>query len=373
MSRSFFVSFLAALQLAIPGLVLAQEAPVQEGPIFVAEDILLLEQGASSDVFVAGSNIEVRAPVGGDVFALGGTVDVRDHVLGDVRAAGNTVTISGLVDGNVLIVGNDVRFTRESHVLGHVNVYGATVLFEGIVDGLVDARGADVIVDGALLRGGRIEGEDVSFGALASTGGPLAVFASEPPAIDPAAQGMSFVSFENLVRTVSDARDDSGRVDWMRVGYWYAVFALIGLTLLLIWPRWMARVRDDMRNRPGRCWGKAAIYFFGVPAAAFVLLFTFIGIPLSLLLLALFALFFPIGGVLAGYALGHAVFEQKPKGRAKPKLPTRGQEMVYLLAGYALFVALATVPYIGWLVCLGGSLWGVGGMIESWFVKERTA
>jgi hypothetical protein len=283
--------------------------------LFVALALVLLFPGAAAADDRNGDTIVVIT--GGATVAEGETVE-------DVFVVNGPVRIAGTVDGDVFVVSGDTEISGE--VTGDVTV----------------------IAEPAVIDSGARIGGDLRYG-------------DEKPEIASGAQIDGEISDEGW----SDLRPD-GWVGWAGWAVFWFALALsslaLGLLLLLIAPR-----AADAAYRQARdgAWGSVAAglaIFILLPILAVLALATLVGLPLGIaVLLALL----PLG------AIAH-VTTLWVVGRALVK-PPRGR-VVAFLTGWAIFSAIALIPFIGILAWLAAIVFGLGVLgLALWRARSPAA
>lgn len=122
-----------------------------------------------ADLLVAAGTLLLTAPVAGDALVAAGTVDLAAPVAGDVRAAGGRVVIEGDVGGDVAVLGGVVSITGRGKEVraaggtveitkgaaGPVTVYGGSVYLSGEFAGDVSVVASDHITlgEGTVIAG----------------------------------------------------------------------------------------------------------------------------------------------------------------------------------------------------------------------------
>jgi hypothetical protein len=136
--------------------------------------------------------------------------------------------------------------------------------------------------------------------------------------------------------------------------YWLAAALVIGLVLVLAAPRLVGRVTVVMVKRPGSSVGWGLLVAIVTPIVALLLMFTVIGIPLALLMLAIWLLALLVSGVFAGIAFGRWLLE-----RADWR---KGSLVWAAIVGIALSAVVFSIPFLGSLIGLVASWWALGGL-----------
>ena len=250
----------------------------------------------------------VERPEPRDQIVLLGDVFVRrGQEVGEVVVLSGSVVVAGVARGDVVVIDGRIRVTGQ--VSGSVvNVDGSVVLGPSAqVRGDVLARDSVTKADGAIVDG------DVREGATFALGTPIQALGSFAP--------------------------------WLAI--WLSVLAL-GLLLLWLAPRGadLTALTAVVSPWPSAGWGVVA--FVAPPLAALVGLFTLALLPLGVgILLALF-LIYSVGLVWSAFALGRLIWRE-PRGR-----------ILALLIGWAILAAVAAIPYVGGVVWLLGSAFGLG-------------
>ena len=283
--------------------------------LFAALALVLLFPGAAAADDRNGDTIVVIT--GGATVAEGETVE-------DVFVVNGPVRIAGTVDGDVFVVSGDTEISGE--VTGDVTVIAEPAVIDS---------------------GARIDG-DLRYG-------------DEKPEIASGAQIDGEVSDEGW----SDLRPD-GWVGWVGWAVFWFALALsslaLGLLLLLIAPR---AADAAYRQAHDGAWGSVAAglaIFILLPILAVLALATLVGLPLGIaVLLALL----PLG------AIAH-VTTLWVVGRALVK-PPRGR-VVAFLTGWAIFSAIALIPFIGILAWLAAIVFGLGVLgLALWRARSPAA
>ncbi len=114
--------------------------------------------------------------------------------------------------------------------------------------------------------------------------------------------------------------------------------------------------------------GLGFVFVICVPVAAIILLFTVIGIPVSIIVLFVYLVLFYIAKIFFGFALGERVLMLfKTNGTPAP--------VWSLIIGLLILYILFLVPYIHWIVYLLVLFVGFGSVfqIKKYLVPTSTA
>jgi hypothetical protein len=270
------------------------------------------------------------------------------------------VLVDAAVNDNATVAGRTVRLSPKADVGGEAVLTGNSVIAEGHIArdlkiGATTARiGADV--------GGGVEAQarDVSVLPGAVIRGDLVVRAPEPPTISPDAQVLGEVRYESTAREAWSG--------WIRLfGFSFLALLILGWVALAVAPSWASRVAGTLRRRLGMSAAAGVAVLVLLPLLAGALLITVIGIPLSIVLLALYAAGVVVSGVIVGYRLGEWML-----GRAHRPDASRWGRMALGVFIVALGV---TLPAVGWLVALVVVMLGTGAIAleaRDWHGRSMT-
>jgi cytoskeletal protein CcmA (bactofilin family) len=247
-------------------------------------------------------------------------------------------------DDHVVLTGGLV--VPEGETVGTVVVFNGPVVIEGTVTESV------VVFNGRTEISGTVDEDVVVFNGrvLIRSGAEVGgnVSSREDPEIEEGAtvRGKvesiaNRVDFENL--------GFAGRIAWW-IGYSVSTL-ILGLLLLMFAPRFDVAIADVVRSRMGAAFGFGAAAFFLVPIVAVILLVTIVGIPLGLFVLLALALLYTLGYVAGAHALGRLLVK-----------PPRSRFLAYL-AGLGILRLVALVPFLGGLVWLVASIFGLGALV----------
>lgn len=341
----------------------------------------------SDDILVGGGTVTVSGPVGGDLLIGGGTVKVTGEVKGSIRVAGGTVDLDAKVGRNVMLLGGTLTIGPAADIAGETMTAGGTLVAAGHIGQSLDSWGGSVLLNGRIDGETRIRtGDDcrtepcVTLGPNAAIGGNLTYWAAVEAKIDPAAK-VSGTTTRYPGVPESEQVNKLARQFFTLVGLWNLFSLLVVATLVaLLLPRTVRNVADVMLQRSGRAVGWGVLVFLAVPFALMLLLFTVIGVPLALILMALYVLSLYAAQVFLGYTVGRWVLDRmRPTVGSKlaPVWPTLlGVIVVSLLLDFGLPYLGVRVPLLAFLLGIFRLLlvlWSFGALLlVKWgYVRER--
>lgn len=331
--------------------VTVSESEHIDGALFAAGDTVTINSDVDGDVYCAGQTVTINATVHGDVLCAGQTVTIKGRIDGDVRAAGQVVMMDADVDGSVTVGANTFIQDSES-VIGRDIVVGASD---------VDLRGkttrdATIGAETATISGkvGRDISADVEGLRLASgssVGGAISYASYSDLARANGAQVGG-----KITKTQPTDRDEqkhratiADTLGWFF--YWFIALLIIALAFALLSPN-MLRTATD-RAFPQPWWALLAGFVAGiaVPFGFIVLLITFVGIPLAIVMLLLWGAVLLVSGPVFSYYIGRLV------------MPKAAHPVVRMLAGASIVIVASFVPILNILTFLVVTWFGSGMVI----------
>jgi len=248
------------------------------------------------------------------------------------------------------IVTGDVLVAR-GETVGDLVVLDGNVVVRGAV------RGDIVAVNGSVTLRGTVTGDVVTIdnratlGRRARVGGDVK-WVKDRPVVAPGA-----------VISGKVTRFDAGTFGRpgieVAIGFWLIVtisFLLGGLLLLLLAPGLFDGVVRSARSGRGRAIIAGILVFILLPILAIVLLVTVVGTPLGIGLLLALGPIYAVAYVASAMVLGRRVVKS-------------GGRTVAFLAGLGILRVLALIPFVGGLVSLLATIFGLGTL----FVALRRA
>ena len=358
----FLLIFGLALFLLLPLGALAYEAKAGSA-VYVGKD-----ETVAGNLYAAGNTVTVDGTVEGDVICAAQAVNINGTVGGNARLAGNSVTINGTVAKNAMVFAASLALGAEAEVDGDLLLAAASAESRGKIGGTLHGAGSSVVIDGQV-------GGDVRLRLDERSARPASAHSLELR--DNAEIGGNVVYTAGRQALIADNAVVSGQVTFseakQRPAYKTSVFAawgklisffaalVIGLVLVSLWRSPINELARTMLRKRAAALGWGLVIMFLTPILAFLLMITLIGIPLSLITLALWLIALYVAKILAGIALGVALME-KWWPKHKDSL-TRG-----MIFGIALLWLIGWLPVLGWAVTLAATWWGLGGI---WLALKR--
>jgi cytoskeletal protein CcmA (bactofilin family) len=223
-----------------------------------------------------------------------------------------------------------------------------------VADGDVTVRGTVdgdlVVADGDVTVRGRVTGDVVTLAGTAILGRRAQVdgdvrYADKKPQVAPGA---------NVGGDVKKLKFDDAATA-VKIGVWVAVTVstlVLGLVLLLLFPRAADAVARTSRSRTGMVALTGVLAFILIPLIGVAVLFTVVGIPLGIGLLLAWLPLYGLAYTAGAFLVGRLVVRS-------------GSRILAFVAGLAILRVLAIVPFLGELAWAVATIFGLGALLTA--------
>jgi cytoskeletal protein CcmA (bactofilin family) len=365
--------------------IVASGTSVADNYVKVGNDIAI-DGDVTGDVILAGADIVIRGHVGGDVLVVGNNIRVLGPVDGNIRAAGNDIEIANTVGKNVTVAGSAVTLTKDGVVNGTFSAAAVTLSVAGSVKHQVDAVVSEAtlsgMVDGDLrIRAGQSE-PAVRLTETAKVGGTFRYTAAHSAEV---AEGAVISG-----PTIYNAKAVKNFAPFLRAFHIFQTsvkffgIVLLGLILMGVARKFSDDVVTLMAQRPGRSSVFGFLVMVGGPIVILFFLLTVIGIPLALLLAAVYLIVFLLSSVMVSLRVGRwlvLLIGRRNPNLAKNISPT----WVLVLGAFATLLVVDGLFGAYWvrdqpLLGLIGSLlrsflaiWSIGALAQVVWARVRSS
>ncbi|QHI70738.1 bactofilin family protein [Tichowtungia aerotolerans] len=283
------------------------------GDQFVSEETWLSAQSiaisgtVSNDLFATTQNAELSGNFHEDVWCIGDSIHAQGTFQNSARLISRTVQIQGTVYGPVMAVGNTVKIDREAVLNNGLLCMGENTIIEGTITGNVRAFAQRVTLGGSITGDLVLTAQEIV--ALPGTviNGDLS-YAAPNDLVLP-----SSVILNGSLRKQLAAPAARKLFKANITGHFlFGLAALVtGLVFSGIFPRYTGAAIHTLRTSTGLCAviGFAALVL--MPMAAFLMLFTVIGFPLSILILLFYSILLYLSKIIVALWIGSLILGRK--------------------------------------------------------------
>lgn len=324
--------------------------PVYAEDNFIADSNANIEEEKDATTFVAGNSVKLSSDIDGLGFAAGNIVYVsskQDYLF----AAGNNVTLDGVTAKDAFVAGNFI--TLEASEIRDLYVAGTNITINSDVTRNAYIAGTNVIINSKIAGDLKLACESIELGSDAEITGKLIY--PEDANID-VAEGAKVTDTETYKGNDVDVEVNVNPVSLfitklIGTGYKFIAMLIIGLILIACNKKLFEKIAKEEKS-----FGKVALttllgfaFLILLPVAAIIIMFTVVGIPLSIISLIIYGLLVYLSIIPTAYYFGNMVFGKSIKN--KYGLFTLSLLILYLIK---------IIPIIGGIVGFISLLFGLG-------------
>jgi cytoskeletal protein CcmA (bactofilin family) len=338
-------------------------------PAAAAENLYLggpdvkLEQRAQADLVAAAGRLSVDGGVEGDAVLAAGSIDVRSPVNDDLRAAGGIITLASSVKGETLVAGASVHVAPSADLAGRVWLAGNEVTIAGKLRGEVKAYGRTITISGDLQGPVSLSGERIEVLAPARIQGDVTYSSTHDIVIHPDARIAGKVVRQPGVFQMPRPKMEIPGLAAARPLLLFGLLAA-GVLLYAVFPRYTVNAAHTLGQAPLKSLGLGAAMFFSAPPIILLLVITIIGIPLALVVAALYAVSLLAAYLMAAFFVGERLLDLVGQSAA-----SKPWHVAALAVALVAFWLLRQIPYAGGMITLGALLFGLGALTLQAFTQ----
>ncbi len=326
-----------------------------------AGDSVIFEDDINGSSAIAGESVESRGNVRGVNFLAGNKVEhtgQSDYLV----LAGNLISVSGTIANDSIIAGNIIEIDKEASLKRDVIVLGSDITISGNLNRNVTVYGGKVSMEGASVNGNvRIFSEEIVIDDDSIIGGTLSYNEDAKATISS--------NITNVVKTKSTQRDVTVDFAEAFLDKVWSVLSLLFIfaILTLIIPNVFEKIDESYReldfSKGVELFAKGVAFLMLVPLMSVFLLVIPFGIPLSLILLALYLIIIYLAKLFAAYLIGYKLWQKLFKSDINILLVG--------ILGFALIFVLDFIPLVNSLVSLFTVLIGIGIIVGLLFDSSK--
>ncbi len=325
-----------------------------EGWYFVAAQRVIVNGTVNGDAYIAAGQVEVHGTINGDLLVAGGDVEVGGTVTDDIRAAGGNVRLNGSVGKNVSAVGGSINVSPAASIAGGLLVASGSLVEGGTVQKDLRAAVGHMEVTGSVGKNVDVAGGQLMVARGANVGGNLTALLRDKEHSEIAEGAVKgSISLKQREDNPEKIMGLPSGTFWFKA-VWVGSLLLAGLMIFLLSRRFFAEYGTIAVTRMGwsLLWGLVLIVV--TPIAVVILCATVVGIPLGLILLALYLIVLYLSQLSLGLAAGVRLFGSNV---------TSGWILYFaFVVGTLIFQGLSLVPILGLMLEVTALLLGSGAI-----------
>lgn len=314
------------------------------GNLMAAAESVIIDGAISGDLIAVGSSITVNGRVEGDIIAMAQNIVINGEVGGNVRVVGSYINVNGLIARNLNVFGSEILIGENTKVGWDVLIGAMSARVNGDISGSVDSYVQKIFINGRVGKNINIkiykssDANNLIIDKSAVINGDLN-YSANKKLIIPENNVAGQINFRQI-----ETKENGALALWA----WSRVFSilsmiLIGLILVFALPKQTNNLLELTKKKYLKSILIGAIVLLTIPVLSIILLFTIIGMPLSLVLICLWLAGIFIAKTLAALTLGEIIIKDILKNK-------KAHLFWSLLLGAVLISLLFSLPWFGWLL-----------------------
>jgi len=333
------------------------EAETLRDEMWISAQTITISSDALDDLFAAGTTLDLRGSFKGDVWAGGDQVIAAGRFADHVRLASRMVQVSGTLDGSLTAMGNTVKIEPVATVAKNVLCLGENVISEGSVAGNIRIAAQRATLGGKIAGDVSITAQEIVILPGTVIGGNLNYTSPKELILSPS------VTLTGALNRTFETPPPKRLLKPNLAGHFgFAIAALLtGLVFSSVFPRYIAGTLHQLRTARGPCLLTGFAALFLIPMSAFLLLFTFVGLPLSILLILFYGILLYLSKIAVGFWIGALILRRK-------EISKRNRAGT-LATGLLVIYALTAFTAVSFAVSLLVMIAGLGALLLALFKK----
>ncbi|MDP3970708.1 MAG: hypothetical protein Q8P90_03335 [bacterium] len=339
---------------------------IYEDVYFVASETIDVTGHFKSDVIVIGNNVTINGIVDGDLMAVGANVTINAPVDGDLRVGGNNVIINEDINRSLTVAAGKVTLKKGAVISRDAIIQAGDLTLNGVINGKLSGSIGNATINGTI-------GNDVYFQSVnnliinetAKISGDVLYSSANHATIDPAAHINGTESYSPPLVEPKEQKSRFTVWFFLRKIISLLGYIMLGVVVLVVLKEKSLAVKKLMLSKAGICFAWGFGYVVIVPLIIAMLLFSLIGIPLSILGVLIFGTTVFLAKIYVGLAIGKII------------LPKQKNIYLSMVVGITIFYLITTIlgsipfPYnfIGTFVNALGIIWATGAIVL--FLKSK--
>lgn len=323
-----------------------------------ADGDVSLKDDVNGSVFLAGNDIESTGRTTGVNFIAGNDIDFSGSSEYGLFA-GNSIDVNGEIDRDVLIAGNIINIGKKANLHRDLIIFGSDIEVLGKVERNVTLYARKVSFKGAQILGNvRIYAEEVNVDSDTTISGKLSYPQDAKASISS--------NITNIEKTSPIQTDDDELISYLMSRLWaFMAVVFIFALLSLICPRLFDCINDEYKelgfNKIVETISRGLVFLIIVPVLCLMLFILPFGIPLSLIVLALYMIIIYLSTLFSGYLIGYKLWQRY--------LNKDINVLLIGILGYVILFTVELIPAIGIFVRMLCLFMGIG-IITKLVVKK---
>jgi cytoskeletal protein CcmA (bactofilin family) len=328
----------------------------EAGNTYISGSDVKVATPVMADLLAAGGRVSIEHEVGADAAVAGGSVDVRAPVKQDLRVAAGTINIDANIGGELVAAGGTVRLENKATVAGAAWLAGSEVVVAGKIGKGAKIYANKIILSGEIDGNTRLYAQEINFMHGAKINGNLTYASPNPLEQGIAAQVLGTIKRDALPDGWTAKHRSMRALSWFHPIFILGMLAA-GALLYQLFPAAVVGMQGAIKQYPLRSLLTGLALLFAVPPVAILFMATVIGIPIGIMLFALYPLMLLLGYLGAAFFIGRKAAD----AMKQPQQLRLTQQALFLLLALIFMSVLTWIPFLGGMILIAALVIGIGG------------
>lgn len=331
---------------------------ITDGTAYLAGQTVTMAGTVHGDLFCAGQTVEITGTVDGDVICAAQQLSVKGAVGGDIRVAGQYVGIESKIAGSATVFGQIVSLGSQSTVGTDLTLGAQKATLSGSIGQDVTGGADSLTIAGTVGRTATVYVDQLKLTSTAKTAA-ITYTSYNDATIEQGATITGAAVRNQPVVTPQTEGPSPVQAKLFALAYWVASMLVVGLAVMLFKPSLLPGTASRVSAEPVAVFGWGLLGLLATPIIIFALLVTFIGVPLGIVVGAVWVIALALAGPLVAHAIGRPLL-----GLISFKGAEGWQQFLGLLLGLAVIALLSLVPFIGGFAVMLAVIMGIGSLLS---------
>lgn len=341
--------------LLLPAAARAYDWRMGEGTNTI---VLPADETFTKEALCMGYRVDIQGSAKRDLWLMASTsVKFSGRADGDLRILSASAMLDGEAQQNLLAYARGLHLTRQSMVRGDASLFGNSVICEGTVKGDAWIVAQSITLGGHWGGQVRLVAQEIRIVPGTTVAGDLIYSAPAPLIVDPS------VEIGGALKQQAGARPESKTFSLAAfreragfLGYLFLAALLAGMPFVGFFPSVAGRAVRQLSTSPWRVLLTGVVFVLAVPFLIAFIFVSLVGIPLALLLGALYLSLTYLSHIVIALWIGHKLMRtQGPQ--------TFSRVLAALAAGLFVLYFISAIPGAASFLAMPVVILGAGSLV----------
>ncbi len=357
------IIFLAVCLIALPakafdvrggeGQVITIDEIIEDD-LIIAADTVIITGEVKGKVIAFGNRIIISGQVE-DLYGAANSVSIDGIVQGDLFMAANNFDITGQIGDNAAVAGASLNFGKDSQIGRDLAAAASSINLFGKVGRNFYGAANEIVASGTIGASFVSEANSLRFSDQAIINSDIS-YRKNSNLILPENKVLSDIAKGKIILREAEKKTNYQLAGWLPgLGEFLMKLGGLMVALIALWlfPQVAKKITAEKSIFQWRNFLSGALIFIAAPVFAVLLLFTLIGIPLAMIIFALYPIWLYLSKAAVALWLGRKILKKKDN---------QTSSFYDLLIGMAILIIVSFIPVFGWIPGVAFALVGSGAL-----------